>query len=285
VVVDAFRVDDVKEVKFGKEAKPLVAREVVGMKSKADFRVIEFEGADAVDPSQVKYPDAWKGVSLFHWNTSATLGLAQRLRGEGAAAASGLTVQRSLWLDDDGKAFTFRDRLTGGVRGGWRLDAADGVELGAVSQGDGALLVTRNPFTGAAGVELRDRVSALDARGRVALSAGGAVSASGWRHDAERVSVEMSLPPGWRLFGLFGADSLKGDWLSAWTLLDLFLLLLLGLSVGRMFGWLSGCLALVMQGLTYHEPGAPVFLWFLVLVSVELVGGHRVRGCGSAVWV
>ena len=282
VVADAFRVDDVKELRFAKDAKALVAREVIGMKAKPDFRVLEFEGGEPVDPSQVKYPDAWKGVSLFQWTTSAQIGLVQRMRGEGVAPGGGLTIQRSLWLDDDGKAFTFRDRLTGGVRGGWRLDAADGVELGAVSQGDSPLLVTRNPGTGAAGVELRDRALALDARGRVSVRANGAVSASGWRQDAERVSVEMSLPPGWRLFALFGADSVKGDWLSAWTLLDLFLLLLFGLSVGRMYGWASGLLALATMGLAYHEPSAPRFLWFLVLVPVAL---FRVVGSRAAVQV
>jgi hypothetical protein len=289
VVADAFRVDDVKELRFAKEVKPLAAREVMGMKGKPDFRVVEFEGGEPVDPSQVKYPDAWKGVSLFQWNTSEPLGLVQRLRGEVAGQGSGLTIQRSLWLDDDGKAFTFRDRLTGGVRGGWRLDAAEGVELGAVSQGDGALLVTRNPSTGAAGVELRDRVLALDARGRVSVRGDGAVSASGWRQDAERVSVEMALPPGWRLFGLFGADSVKGDWLSAWSLLDLFLLLLFGLSVGRMYGWAGGFLALLTLGLIYHEPGAPRFLWFLVLVPAALLRVVSSRGAvqllGIGRWV
>ena len=34
--------------------------------------------------------------------------------------------------------------------------------------------------------------------------------------------VTLNLPPGWRLFALFGADWVRGDWLTAWTLLDLF---------------------------------------------------------------
>lgn len=280
VVADAFRADDVKELRFSADAKPLVAREVIGLKGKPDFRVVELEGVEAVDPAQVKYPDGWKGVSLFQWETARAVGLVQRLRGAAGGTdpgvGAGLTVQRSLWLDDDGRAFTFRDRLTGSVRGEWRLDVSSDVELGAVSQADAPLLVTRNPVNGATGVELRDRALSLDARGRVRVPEDGVVSASGWLRDAERVSVELMLPPGWRLFGLFGADSVKGDWLSAWSLLDLFLLLLFGLSVGRMFGWAGGMLALVTLGLTYHEPGAPRYLWFMVLIPIAL--SRVVRG-------
>ena len=97
----------------------------------------------------------------------------------------------------------------------------------------------------------------LVATGRMARA--GAFSAVGWRSDAEGLQVSLNLPPGWRLFALFGADWVRGDWLTAWTLLDLFLLLLFTLAVSRLWGLGAGVLAFFAFTLSYHEPGAPRF--------------------------
>ncbi|HQV58415.1 MAG TPA: hypothetical protein PKV27_10410, partial [Ilumatobacteraceae bacterium] len=57
--------------------------------------------------------------------------------------------------------------------------------------------------------------------------------------------ITFNLPPGWRLFALFGADWVRGDWLTAWTLLDLFLLLILSLTVFRLWGVSAALLAFI----------------------------------------
>ena len=72
--------------------------------------------------------------------------------------------------------------------------------------------------------------------------------------DADDLQVTLNLPPGWRLFALFGADRVDGDWLTAWTLLDLFLLLIFALAVLRLWGWRAAVLAFCAFGLAYHEP-------------------------------
>lgn len=84
------------------------------------------------------------------------------------------------------------------------------------------------------------------------------LSASGWKTDAGNVSVTLNLPPGWRLFALFGADWVSGDWLTAWNLLDLFLLLIFTMAVYRLWGFLPSVVAFLAFTLSYHEPGAPV---------------------------
>ena len=86
----------------------------------------------------------------------------------------------------------------------------------------------------------------------------------------------MNLPPGWRLLALFGADWVAGDWLSAWTLLDLFLLLIFSLAVFKLWGLRAGLVALLAFGLAYQEPWAPRLVWFFLLY-LGVVAGRALR--------
>ncbi|MFM8360729.1 MAG: hypothetical protein ACKOET_19440, partial [Verrucomicrobiota bacterium] len=181
---------------------------------------------------------------------------------------AGLGIRREWWLDEDGAGLTFRDRLSGTLQQVWRLDAAEGGELGSVRSGGQGQLITRNPRNGAPGVEIRTRHVNLEATGRLARPA--RLSAAGWRADAESLDVTLHLPPGWRLFALFGADWVRGDWLTAWTLLDLFLLLIFSLTLLRLRGWTAALLAFVAYGLAYHEPGAPRYAWIALLIPLAL---------------
>ena len=70
---------------------------------------------------------------------------------------------------------------------------------------------------------------------------------------------------------IFGADNVDGDWLTAWTLLDLFLLLIFALAVSRIWGIVPGVLAFVAFGLAYHEPGSPRITWLFLLIPVALL--------------
>ena len=194
---------------------------------------------------------------------------------------AGLTIAREWWLDENGGGLTFRDRITGAMQQIWRLDAAAGQDLGSVRSGGQGQLITRNPQNDAPGVEIRTRNLNLEATGRMARA--NELPATGWRSDADALNVTLNLPPGWRLFALFGADWVRGDWLTAWTLLDLFLLLIFSLAVFRLWGVGAGLLAFVAFGLAYHEPGAPRYLWLILLVPLALqrvvptVGGGASR--------
>jgi len=87
----------------------------------------------------------------------------------------------------------------------------------------------------------------------------------------ESLSLTLSLPPGWRVFALFGADQVEGDWLTAWSLLDLFLLLIFSIAVLRLWGIRAGVVALLAFGLSYHEPGAPRLTWLFLLMPLALL--------------
>ena len=132
-----------------------------------------------------------------------------------------------------------------------------------------AQLITANPKTGAHGVEIRERNLNLEAIGRMKRS--DQLSATGWQTDVDSLAMTFTLPPGWRLFALFGADHVQGDWLTSWTLLDLFLLLIFSLAVFRLWGVRAGVVAFLAFGLAYHEPGAPRLLWLFLLMPLALL--------------
>jgi hypothetical protein len=97
------------------------------------------------------------------------------------------------------------------------------------------------------------------------------LSATGWQTDVESLHLSLSLSPGWRVFSLFGADNVEGNWLTAWSLLDLFLLLIFSLAVFRLWGLKAGIVALLAFGLSCHEPGAPRLTWLFLLMPIALL--------------
>ncbi len=269
VRADAFRTDDARELRFAPDAKPAAADLLVAFRSRPDFRTVEITGAPAIDVSQTTFPERWRELPVFRWEpASGPLRIEERMRGMGQGKPAGLSIARTLWLDENGRGLTFRDGISGAMQRVWRLDAAPGTDLGSVRSAGQGQLITRNPQTAAPGVEVRTRAVNLEATGRMARAP--ELSAVGWQADAETLNVTLNLPPGWRLFALFGSDWVRGDWLTAWTLLDLFLLLIFTLAVGRLWGWAAGALAFCAFALAYHEPGAPRYAWLALLAALAL---------------
>ncbi len=285
--VDAFRFDNPKEFRYAEGAKPALEEELVGFRARPDLRVVEIAGVPAIDVSQTTFPEKWRELPVYRWDTATPFRIEERLRGMGDQKPAGLTINRELWLDENGRGLTFRDQISGVMQQSWRLDAAPGQDLGSVRSGGQGQLITRNPQNDAPGVEIRTRNLQLEATGRMARAP--ELAATGWRSDADTLNVRLNLPPGWRLFALFGADWVRGDWLTAWTLLDLFLLLIFSLAVFRLWGLWPGLLAFVSFGLSYHEPGAPRYAWLMLLVPLALQRvvpegwARRVLGVGK--WI
>ena len=68
-----------------------------------------------------------------------------------------------------------------------------------------------------------------------------------------------------------GVDDVSPTWISRWTLLDLFLVFILALAVGKLWGPWPGAVAMVTFGLIFLEDGAPRWIWLLVFVFEGLV--------------
>ena len=271
--VDAFRTsdlgDDPEGFRYAEQAVPITDRELVGFQAKPDFRMVELDGLQVVDVTQTTFPAKWRSLPVYQWQTSTPFRLVEKMRGMGLQRPEGLKIERQFWLDEDGKALTYRDRIQGQMQQIWRLDVADGQELGAVRVDGQAQLITANPQNGARGVEIRTRNLNLEAIGRADRSL--ELPATGWQTDVDALELTLVLPPGWRVFALFGADRVDGDWLTAWSLLDLFLLLIFSLAVFRLWGLPAGLVALLAFGLAYHEMGAPRLAWLFLLIPVALL--------------
>jgi hypothetical protein len=265
----AFRVTPLPSFGFAEQSRPLVESELIGFRSSPGLRTAELAGVDPVDVTQTTFPSAWRDQPVYRWQTAKPFQIVEKMRGMGEQRPPGLKISRQLWLDSDGRGFTYRDQLQGAMQHLFRLDVADSMELGVVRQAGENQLITANPQTEARGVELRRDSIDLEAIGRTDRS--GELSATGWQADAETLNVVLTLPPGWRLFALFGADRVSGDWLTAWTLLDLFLLLIFSLAATRLWGYSAGVIAFLGFALAYHEPGSPRTTWFVMLIPLALL--------------
>ncbi|MCH8840067.1 MAG: hypothetical protein IH831_05205, partial [Planctomycetes bacterium] len=267
--VDAFRTTDAGEIRFARDAQPAVDRELIAFRANPNFRMAEFEGVQGVDATQTTFPDKWRNLPVFEWQTETSFRLVEKIRGMGHQHPKGLAISRQFWLDEDGRGLTYHDTIRGRMQRIWRLDVAEGHELGSIRVDGKGQLITSNPQTGEHGVEIRTRNLNLEAVGRIERTSN--LPATGWQSSAESLDVTLMLPPGWRVFALFGADQVDGDWLTAWTLLDLFLLLIFSLAVFRLWGFKAGVVAFLAFGLAYHEPGSPRLTWFFLLIPVALL--------------
>ena len=273
VSLHMFRAANRGDIKYAPEAQPVVDRELVAFRAKPEFRLVDLTGIKQMDVTQTTFPAKWRNlqvsVPVYQWETASTIGIAEKSRGLGVQQPEGLKNTRQFWLDEDGRGLTYSDKLTGEMQQIWRLDTASGQQLGAVRIDGKGQLITSNSQTGAHGVEIRTRNLDLDAIGRINNAR--YIPAVGWQTDVDRLSATINLPPGWRMLALFGADTVYGDWLTAWSLLDLFLLLLFGLAVFRLWGIPAGIIALVAFALAYHEPGSPRLTWLFLLMPIGLL--------------
>jgi hypothetical protein len=235
--------------------------------SKPNLRQAELEGAPALDPQQTELPQDWKNYPAFLVRPGTSLKLVERQRGEDPAAPDRLHLQRELWLDFDGGGYSARDTIAGTLARSWRLEAAAGMQLGRVAIAGFDQFLTALSSGGPAGLELRATAVSLVADSRIA---GRGLAAAGWSHDFESLSANLHLPPGWRLLHAGGVDAARPSWVTNWSLLDLFLVLIAATAFSRLWGPRWGAVALAGIGLSWHEPGAIRWLWLWLAAAVAL---------------
>src|SRR3954470_6450887 len=131
-------------------------------------------------------------------------------------------------------------------------------------------VITRRAGSGSgrAGVEVRQGDVLLGAEGRVENI--WALPAVGWDHGFQQVTGELHLPPGWRLLAATGVDEVPGTWISRWTLLYLFLVLVIALAVRPLWGTRWGLIALAAMIASWQETDAPQWMWIVVLALEAL---------------
>ncbi len=246
--------------------------EAWAFEAREDLRSVTIEGVPSVDPSQTEMPPAWRGFPTYLMQADRTMKLVERRRGDANPDPDRLSLQRTFWLDFKGKGLSVQDQLSGKLSRGWRLTMGPETALGRVSVGGADQFLTALSSGGPAGVEVRQGALNAVADSRVERRRF-SLPAVGWAHDFERVGGVLNLPPGWRLVHAWGVDRAEPSWVTSWTLLDLFLVLILALAVDRLWGRRWGLAALAGAGLSWHEPGALRWCWLAALAAEALVRG------------
>ncbi len=238
--------------------------------SRNDLRMVTVSGAAAVDPGQADAPQEWRRFPAYRVVSGTVLHLQQIRRGDSEPAPDQLHLARTWWLDFDGNGFTLQDHISGTLTREWYLAMASPGALGRVAVNGVDQLITAQPPDGRAGVELRNGHVRLEADSRISGPLR-RLPVTNWGHVFQSVSGVLNLPPGWKLLAATGADIHPLPWVENWSLLDLFLVLIVSIAVYRLYSPLWGLLALITLVLTWHEPAAPRNVWLSLLGASALL--------------
>ena len=255
------------------------------------LRLVTLEGVNTIDPQSVSLPNEWKNFPAYRVGRGETLLLKEKKRGDPHPVPDQLQLHRRLWLDFAGTGYTVQDQISGTLTRSWRLEMAKPAVLGRAAVDGLDQFITRTGPDHDPGIELRRGQMNLSADSRIEGVRSG-FTVTGWKHDFQQVSGELYLPPGWRLWASSGIDKVHGEWLGQWTLLDFFLVLIIALGIGKLWGKPWGVLALVTLILTYQEAAAPRWLWLNILLATALLRVvHQgwpyrlIRGYSYASWL
>jgi hypothetical protein len=234
------------------------------------LRLVELSGPPPLDPRQTAMPAAWQQLPAYRMAPGAKLDFTVRRRGDPSPEPNQLRISREAWLDFSGQGYTFRDRISGTMTSGWRLEADPRLQLGRVALHGQPQLITQLTPDAGSGVEVRRGQINLEsiARWQGPLRH---IDAAGWQTDFSHAQMTLHMPPGWQLFSASGMDNVPSTWLQRWTLLDLFLVLITSLAVAKLWGWRWLPLALVTLALLWHAPGAPRYVWLNIVAAVALL--------------
>lgn len=249
---------------------PLPQQEVWVFQAVSHLRLVEIVGINSIDPRQTSLPQEWQQYPAYRMQVGQTLELKTLQRGSAEPEPNRLNLNREMWLDFDGKGYTFRDQISGTMTKGWRLETSDTLDLGLVSIHNQPQFITRLDDKGHAGVEVR--------RGSIDLSADSRYQKqietppiTGWQGQFQKVKTRLYLPSGWRLFFAQGMDNNPATWIGRWTLLDLFLVLISAIAIARLWGWHWGIFSLITLALIWHEPHAPKLIWLNLIMAIALL--------------
>lgn len=242
--------------------------EIWSYQSNDSLRVTATEGLVPVDPAQAQVPPLWGQLPAFRIEPGETFTIMERSRGM-VAVDNELGLQRTMWLDFDGGGFVIRDLVSGTMRSAWRLDMAPPYALLSASENGDKLLITNGEHEGRTGIELRQSDVSVVGTGRSETRT--SMPVVGWDTRFANVSTRLLLPPGHKLLAAAGVDRAPASWVSQWRLLDFFLVLIITIAAWRLFGRTAGSIALLALTLSFHEIGAPVWLWLNLLIAIALL--------------
>jgi hypothetical protein len=225
----------------------------------------------SIDPTQTTFPEEWKKNAIYALEQGQKIPFNPKDPSQSASSSlDQLNIQRDIWLDSSGQGFSIRDVISGNLLHSWRIDVLDEYSLGKATINNENILVTQ--YNGKNGVEVRDTNLLLNTEGRI-NSNSREISPTGWQVDFDKVSINLNLPPGWKLITVTGADRISESWLKHWNLMNIFILCLITLGTAKILGIFPGIISFLTMLLLIPESNAPRWIW---LVLISLVAFHRV---------
>lgn len=264
---------DIQQFTMPELSEPWPEQEVWVFVSDNNMRQVQVTGVTSIDPNQTRLPNEWKGLPAYALTTQQSLTLDVKERGITNLARNNLSLKREMWLDFDGRGYSIKDQLKGVIQQS-RINVLPNIELGQVSISEQPQFITRETGKQAAGVEVRQNTLNLSAESRY-NGAHSALPANGWALDLQKVDTRLHLPPGWRVVAVTGTDNLPNTWVEKWSLLDLFLVIIIIMSVRHFFGWRWAGVALATLVFTWQENGAPNLIWLNLLAVTALLSVLR----------
>lgn len=261
---------DALELPLHHVSKPWSDFEVWAFEARNHLRLIEVQGAQVIDPRQSNLPGDWQHLPAYLMRPGDRMALKVVRRGDTEPEPDRLNLTRDLWLDFDGSGYTVRDEITGTKTAGQRLEADPALAVGRAVVDGIPQLVTSLPGSLQPGIEVRRGKLDVEVESRIEGNVD-QIAAVGWQHDFQHVSARLHLPPGWDLWGTWGADTAADAWVQRWTLLDLFLVLVLSIAIAKLWRWSVGFLALVTLVLIWQQADAPQLEWLHLIIATALL--------------
>jgi hypothetical protein len=244
-------------------------QEIWFFEAQRHIRSVQIEGVNAFDVSSIELPVNWSSLPAYLVEENSQFTLKEIHRGDPNPPTNNFVVDRSLWLDFSGENLTAIDNVYGNMHQDWRLELGQPFTLGRVEIANEPQLITKLSDEGDAGVEIRS--SRLEMNAVSQLERTGNLPISGWSDQVSRVETNIHLPPAWSVLYVSGAESVRGSWLEKWSLWDIFLVLIIAVSIAKVINPTTGLLALATLVLTYHRIGAPAVLWLCLIAMLALL--------------
>ncbi|MGN7614145.1 hypothetical protein ACQZV8_18915 [Magnetococcales bacterium HHB-1] len=240
-----------------------------------------------IDPHQTTLPKAWRKFPSFLMVPGRTLSLEVHQRGLAQTQPLKLDLKRTLWLDFDGQGYTFRDRLNGTGDLPQRFEVKKSLEPGRASHNGKDIYITRLQKDGAPGVELIPGHNNLIMESRINQSSR-TLPANGWNLTLKSAQADLHLPVGWRLWHVSGVDEATDTWIQRWTPLDLFLVLIIALTMAKTYGlsWGIGSgLAMMLVHPEHNELAIPMILLLIALALKRVKTSGWIKKGVFVLWI
>ncbi len=232
-----------------------------------ELRFGKLAGAVPVDNNQVAMPDEWYEFPSYLFKPEQALTYDVQHRGQPLQLQNQLTLNRKMWRSFDNTRYSIKDTITGQMIDSWRLSMEQPYTLQAAENADGNMLITTTG-NGETGVETR--YPEVNVTAFAELPDATTLPTTGWQSRFEIVSVELNVPPGERLFAVFGADRVSSSWLDDWGIWAFFIVLFSSILVGRMLSPVAGILSLLTLIFIYQEHGAPIIAMLNLVLAIAI---------------